>query len=770
MQKLIVTGLLLFVLILVPACSRNSQDFVSPDANSDDLSFLLPQSSPDLSNHHFLGSWTIEFNIENLSANLVEDRILNQHYNVTSLIPAPIIIVNSWNPATETVDVDVILRNPYFLDVYDVRMIIYTDDAGHMLLNDDSWIALYDIPEGMPINPFRAFARDIDKRKFAGTSSHQENLKIKCPNGNFTVQFAVDASYPGNCEEPYEIVDFTQGVINDDSGSTCDINVTINDWQVFVWKAYLYCPSLYEDGLDELNKIEPIKWKGTLVNRYCIPSGNYPACIIGVSAECQSVPLYKVVTIHVSHTEENWALIWGGKQIPYEEITCDDIVTDNEGNLYVTGLFRGNIDLNPGPQEDWHRAHLGWDSYLSKFDNNMNFVWSKSWGACSSDTTSITADYNGNIYVTAGFMNSIDFDPGSGVERRTSNGEQDIFISKFSPDGTFIRVLTWGGIEGDICLSMTCDRDNNLYASGCFHGEVDFDSGTGVEIHIAQDEKDAYISKFDQNGNFMWVKTIGGTSSQVFTKCKYYNADYLLCTGLFNDTVDFDPGSGICEYTSAGDRDALLWKITTDGEMVFTKVWGGICWDVSLNSAVDGSGNIYISGFFSGTVDFYPDSPPDSDAIRTANGYTDAFLIKLDSEGLFKWVNTWGSYNDFSDRADSLFVDSSGSVYTCSNFNGPADFDPSPEGVEFRTSSNYINPYLLKLNSNGDFAWVQTWDGWAYSAILSSSDDIAIVGDFDYFTDFDLSPGIDLRATLGPAILSSKSVYLLRILTSGDRE
>ena len=76
--------------------------------------------------------------------------------------------VNSFDPVTRILDVDVLLRNSIGINGYDVRGILYTDEAGHLLTNPDNWTDLYDIPGGRDINPFKAYNKDDYYRSFPG--------------------------------------------------------------------------------------------------------------------------------------------------------------------------------------------------------------------------------------------------------------------------------------------------------------------------------------------------------------------------------------------------------------------------------------------------------------------------------------------------------------------------------------------------------------------------------------------------------------------------
>jgi hypothetical protein len=338
----------LFSVLILVGCSSNKSNPVIPVDNDNGLDVPLVQPYETPSEHQLLGVFNVTFDIEALEAFIEPDRTLNAHYNVTAMIPSPAIQVNSWDPVEEVVDVDVTLHNPFLFDAYDVRLIIYADDAGHLLLNPDDWTHLFDIPGGLWSNPFRAYAKYETSRKFGGTSYHQENLQIKCPGSNFTVQFAVDASHPDNCEEPYEISNFSQDVIYDQVGSSGWIYVDVFDWQNDVSEVKIDCMSITGANDIPFTYDSGNTWKLELVNNNGAPPGEYGAILFTKSTGSGSLELFERVKVKVSSSESPYNPVNVGEfrtPLPY----CVDVYIHN-GYLFAldkhTGLYALDIS-NP---------------------------------------------------------------------------------------------------------------------------------------------------------------------------------------------------------------------------------------------------------------------------------------------------------------------------------------------------------------------------------------------------------------------------------------
>jgi len=209
------------------------------------------------------------------------------------------------------------------------------------------------------------------------------------------------------------------------------------------------------------------------------------------------------------------AITWGG--------TGDDegiaTAVDGSGNIYVTGYFNGAVDFNPADDGiDTHTSNGKRDVFLSKFDSSRNFLWTKTWGGIGDERGgSIVVDSLGNVYVSGPFQNTVDFNPAGGAPHASNAGSaNNIFLSKFASDGTFQWVNTWGPSDGGAeSYSIALDGSNNIYVVGDFSGSTCDFNPWGTHDWLANHPAgsggvrffDAYLSKFDSNGNFLWAKT-----------------------------------------------------------------------------------------------------------------------------------------------------------------------------------------------------------------------------------------------------------------------
>lgn len=254
------------------------------------------------------GIWSVELDPEEMTLIPVPLRNMHTHFNITNMIIPPAcddcvgIAVNSFNPVTRIIDADVTLRNPYPISGKDVRGILYTNSAGHELRNADAWTKLWDIPGGGSINPFRGFAKSEPNRSFAGMVEHTENylIYIPLPPQYAAITFAVDASWPGNCKEPYAIDNFTQlDNLYDEGTYSATMEVEVRDWQDDVNKVTLVAPEITGQSFSAFSNVSGDLWRIEVTNNAGATVGDYEVRLIADSTNSTDA-LYDYVTITIS--------------------------------------------------------------------------------------------------------------------------------------------------------------------------------------------------------------------------------------------------------------------------------------------------------------------------------------------------------------------------------------------------------------------------------------------------------------------------------------
>jgi len=288
------------IFLLLSGCSSVGKNCIVPGISATEKNQLSLLSVDDFSyGKHLATLWDVNFDLSNLSTEITSLREPAYHFNPTGLIPSPVITINNYNPTTNIVDVNVKITNSTGIDVYDVRLIIFTDNAGHMLFNADDWTPLFDIPGGYVINPFVSYAKNEPNRIFRAHSEQTGNLLIYLPQGNTNVRFAIDVSVPGNCSEPYSIENFTQGSLYEAGEGSAEISIDVFDWQDDVTEVLLHCSQV--TGMPQVALTHKIQntWDAQIENTAGASAGEYLGIISAKSQNSGSLALYDLVTITV---------------------------------------------------------------------------------------------------------------------------------------------------------------------------------------------------------------------------------------------------------------------------------------------------------------------------------------------------------------------------------------------------------------------------------------------------------------------------------------
>jgi hypothetical protein len=328
------------------------------------------------------------------------------------------------------------------------------------------------------------------------------------------------------------------------------------------------------------------------------------------------------------------------------------------------------------------------------------------WFMESSKAVAVAAD--GNVYVGGRFSGVGDFDPSSGVDRHECNGTSDIFLSKFDSNGNLIWVRTWGGNiysdTYDVIDDIATDSMGSVYITGVFFAStVDFDPGPGVDENtLLTDSLDIFLSKFDSSGNYIWSRTWGGEGWDDSYALSIYIGDIISVACDLSDTVDFDPGPDVVKRQT-GNHESYCSRFDSSGNFLGVEESERPVSDSRYTSKAAGDGNTYVLGNFN-TERIFPFGAQE----LTFNGGWDIFLAKLDPTHKVIWVRTWGGKS--WDYGQGLAIDGNGNVYVTGSFCGKVDFDPGP-GVDKHRSRGYNDIFLSKFDPSGNFIWARTWGG-----------------------------------------------------------
>jgi hypothetical protein len=303
-----------------------------------------------------------------------------------------------------------------------------------------------------------------------------------------------------------------------------------------------------------------------------------------------------------------------------------DLRLDQEGNPVFLGTFENTIDLDPGRDMIEVTSSGGFDFFVVKLDPDGNLIWEDHFGGPGNEVAgAIDIDSESNILVTGSFSETVDFDPGRGVESRTSAGENDAFLLKLDENGELVWINSMNNALRAAGLTLAVDQNDDVYMASYFEDKLDCDPGPQVNELVAFDALDVAVQKFDPNGNMQWAKHWGGLGND-FAQDMYVDAQgNIFCTGYFEESIALDPHPARKFILSNGSFDMFTLALQPNGQLLWATGQGGDNQDLAYAITIDFRGGIYTTGFFNGTMD--ADPGPGTDLIRSA-GNDDIFIGK----------------------------------------------------------------------------------------------------------------------------------------------
>ncbi|MBP8034508.1 MAG: T9SS type A sorting domain-containing protein [Bacteroidia bacterium] len=353
--------------------------------------------------------------------------------------------------------------------------------------------------------------------------------------------------------------------------------------------------------------------------------------------------------------------------------TGDDFVrdmdVDNSSNIYLTGEFTGSMNL--GTTGSITSAGLK-DVFvinLQYSSNSISPTWIKSFGGTGNDVGYALAKANHvlsqAVWVTGSFSGTVDFDPSVATSTLTSAGGTDIFLTRLDLSGNYISTNKYGNTYNDNAYAIAA-TPAEVYITGGVIGTTVFGSiamagsGNGTIIETA------YIAKISTaNATPMWVRSfysIAGAARGVGIAVNPTNGDVYTVGSFDNTGMDFDPGGGYDNLSSAGGTDGFISKLNVFGNHQWARRFGGVNNDGASSIALDTiTGVSYVFGEFTGSITFSPLAPASS-SLTSVGTSNDMVLAKYTNSGAFSFSGKIGTSNT-ADIASSVSVSNSGSIY-----------------------------------------------------------------------------------------------------------
>lgn len=241
----------------------------------------------------------------------------------------------------------------------------------------------------------------------------------------------------------------------------------------------------------------------------------------------------------------------------------------------------------------------------------------------------------------------------------------------------------------------------------------------------------AYAADAGQ-GDFRWAKAFESVSNFAQSRSIEVDAEGAAYSiGNFSGAFDSDPGPDSFILNAGEKWHTFVTKLNAAGDFVWAKQIGGANTNehmLAMASTFDPFGNLYVTGSFSGTVDFDP-GPDVANLVSTA--YPSAFILKLTADGEFIWTKQFGGRS----QCDAITTDVSGNIYLTGHLWDDVDFDPGV-GVATLSSPGNFDAFVCKLDLNGQYIWARQLgnvdtDDDGHSITVDASENVYFAGQFN---------------------------------------
>ncbi|QDV73364.1 Beta-propeller repeat protein [Planctomycetes bacterium K2D] len=314
------------------------------------------------------------------------------------------------------------------------------------------------------------------------------------------------------------------------------------------------------------------------------------------------------------------------------------VSADGLGNVYLSGYTSGSLG---GPNAG------DFDAYVSKYDTAGTLQWTLQLGTVSIDIAhGVSADGLGNVYISGATNGSLG-GPNAGFT--------DAFVSKYDASGTLQWTQQLGTSDHDRAFGVSADGWGNVYISG-------------------ETRTNAFVSKYDVAGTLQWTQHLGTVGNDSANGVSADELGNVYISGATNGSLG---------RPNAGLTDAFVSKYDAAGTLLWTQQLGTVKHDRARGVSADGLGNVYLSGYTSGSL-----GGPNA-------GGGDAFVSKYDAAGTLQWTQQLGTAS--SDEAYGVSADGLGNVYIAG----------STWGSLGRTHPGNNDAFVSKYDASGTLLWTQ---------------------------------------------------------------
>lgn len=369
------------------------------------------------------------------------------------------------------------------------------------------------------------------------------------------------------------------------------------------------------------------------------PGGQYDGMIVKLNADGARV----------------WATYYGGE--------ADDAfrgaAVDADGNIYASGITSSQEDIAFNMPGSTYGGAI--DALLVKLDSTGLPQWGMYYGGEGEDRGRwCSLDGQGNVYMT-GLTASIQNISTTPCHQPVPGGFQDAFLVKFNPEGARQWGTYYGGGSDEQAMGCATDASGNT----CITGGTGTSSGAAIATAGSHQDvfgaggADAFLAKFDTDGNRLWGTYYGGDGSDFGFACGLDPSGNVFTTGdTFTGNGTSIASEGAHQGTNGGGCDAYVAKFTGDGVRQWGTYYGGIANDFGRGCFSDSHGTTYSIGETESSTNI---STPGAYQETFGGAPVDVFMARFHIDGSRAFGTYYGG--EAQDYASTGAIDSDGNTY-----------------------------------------------------------------------------------------------------------
>jgi hypothetical protein len=370
---------------------------------------------------------------------------------------------------------------------------------------------------------------------------------------------------------------------------------------------------------------------------------------------------------------------------------------DHAGNIYSLLQMKDSVDIDPGPGVEHIVPEFGESYILTKNDEEGNLVFGYPFQVDKNSYGYLTEVAQNQIRVSFYFTDSLIYVRNGLREKLYSQPGKHNAILTLDLDGKIIDSYYFPTPEAFYFNSFYTLPDGKVLMTGAFSGS--FPLSTQPPIYSGG-FRDGFIMMADQNFNPIWVSQFKGTGHDYVGAMFVRNEQHIYFTAAFDDTLSLVTLQGPITKVSTGDPDGLFGYLNLNGDIEKVFFIEGDGYQDTRDIASDASGNMYICGEFENTVNFASalQAPHTAIAVNESDGY----VAKYDPIGNLVWLGLYP--NDDAGGTKTVDLKRGNELYINGYFSGKGDLNPGPDSLIVQTGY-HSSPFISKLTTDGEFLW-----------------------------------------------------------------